>query len=99
MSLGMVITSGIPALRRLRGRGILSSVKANLGYISSPEKKRTNKQNPTRSYIMRTVAEKQLYWLYPSISFSYLKGHLEHAFHAPGTTREGNFSTLSFGSL
>ena len=33
MSLGMVMTSGVTALGRLRGRGILTSVKANPGYI------------------------------------------------------------------
>lgn len=47
MSLAMVMASGVPALRRLGGRGILRSVKANLGYILrtvSKKKKKKNKQ-------------------------------------------------------
>ena len=74
MSLAMVMASGVPALRRLGGRGILRSVKANLGYIlrtvSKKKKKRTKKQNKTntKGYVVRTVSKKKI-WFHPRISF------------------------------
>lgn len=87
----MVMTFGVPALRGLRGRGIMNSIKTNLG---------------CRVRIISQTKDKSRY---AHVTHSFLKGHLEHTFHAtrghqgrqtstssiPGASREGRLGTFS----
>ena len=72
MSLGMGMTSGVPVLGRLRGRGILTSVKAKLGYIrrtvskknkqKQKQKTKTKQKKTTtnkKGYVVRTVSKQR----------------------------------------